>query len=250
MHRTDSNDHGLTTGESIERALDLAGAPAELVAWVAEVGADDAWDGSDKGDWLLWLAACEGVALDDVVQAAHLAVHRAVTMMQSKQADALRAALQSLEGGEQPPSATIETVRKRAEAAPASYRSQPEAGYVAAARAVVHLATTVEAIEAAIARDEGLRNTEAIAAASIIGVPPVMMTRPQGALRLVPTAIANNQVQQELAFAVASAARAVEHVACAIARDRDGPELEEAEGEVSDMIHETLDPARDEIRLR
>lgn len=79
-------------------------------------------------------------------------------------------------------------------------------------------------------------------------VPLALMTRPQGVPLLVPANIDGDAIQQELAFAVASSAEAVALAALALAEDQEGDALEDAEGELSDHMHEALTPLRREAR--
>lgn len=232
--------------------LDLAGAPIALIDWVASLGddEDEAWDGCDKGDWLVWLAACSGVSLDDVLDAACRAVRHAVRQLEGGHGRQLEDALMRIakHADQDELSAVVRDCEAQSENVETSYRSAPPPGAAHAAHAVAHLARAVEALDAALAADQAIRSNEALVAAGTLGVPPTLMMRPQGTPLLIPQAIERDPIQQELAFAVAASAEALERAARALAKDQDDAALEDAEGELSDVMHQVLTPIRAEIR--
>ncbi len=230
--------------------LDLAGAPLALIDWLASLGddEDEAWDGCDKGDWMVWLAACSGLSLDDVLDASYRAVHHVVQRIEGGHGleDAL--ARIATHADQDDLASVVRDCEAATEGVETGYRRAPPPGARHAAQAVAHLARAVEALDAALAADQAIRSNEALVAAGTLGVPPALMMRPQGTPLLIPSLIEADPIQQELAFAVAASAEALERAARALAKDQDDAMLEDAEGELSDLMHEALTERRAEVR--
>jgi hypothetical protein len=232
-------------------ALELAGAPSELISWLVDTASDDeAWDSCDKPDWLIWMAGSLGLPLEAILAAGCDCVAQAIATIGAARAKPLRRALAAARHGEPPDvcQAAAEACDNAVRGAP-SYRTTPERGLPAARRAAAWIARAAEALSAAHARIELDREQEALHRGLAVGLTPgLFKPAPVGPLVLQPEAIERDPLQQELAYLVAAVAQASHASALALAADDSAAALEEAEGALSDVVHEQLTPLREQLQ--
>ena len=227
----------------MREALSLAGAPADLIRWVAEAADDaEAWDGADKGDWIVWLACCDGAAVDEVLLATTDVLSRLAERLPGERSEAVRDVVHAVRHGSDPEFLERAVKRCTALAGPReSYRTTTSHAEVHSARAAVLIAQAAEALAAAFAGEEAQRNSEALHRAGTLGLPPTMMTRAPASMQLVPQRLEEDAVQQELAYVVAAMAHAMEQAALALADELDDEEARmRAEGSIADDLHAVL----------
>jgi len=228
-------------------ALLQIGGPDELVKWLEQ--SDDStqdWDGCDRGDWLIWMAASEGVPLDALLEAAARCVRRAVARV-PKTVRGIRSLFRKVCAADtsEELSELIDRCRQL-ELGPAdNYRAPNVAGVREAVKAIGWLARGRDGVAAAEAVDWAERSNRGLHLGGILGVPPELVTRGmKGPLRLDIRNLDSGPGWQQVAFSVAAAAKAVETAATALAADDSPRALERAESHLADIVHEQLGALR------
>ncbi|MEM1031362.1 MAG: hypothetical protein AAGN82_13520 [Myxococcota bacterium] len=230
---------------SLEAALRRAEAPDELIAWVEEAGEQEAWDGNDRGDWSLWMAAARGVPIGRL----HTVALDALAVLRAR-FDRPPALLQTLDATLQAAATADGTVLlARAEESEAlgaasspvgaDYRVQAPPGARALARATALLARAVEARLAARAALEQQLGLEALVRAGSVGVPQFVMQPAIGELTIF-SASRDQPSFAPLVYALDAAGEAMREAARAVAGDDDS-RTEEADAEIADLLFESLD---------
>ncbi|MCA9624752.1 MAG: hypothetical protein KC731_37270 [Myxococcales bacterium] len=230
--------------------LERYGAPPELAAWLRDVGAADAWDGSDKPEWLLWLGAAAETPVEQLLEAVGGVVRSVIEGYPEPLRAPLDGVFANLRGEVDALAAALQQAEGYGHGPPASYRHAPPAGYVHGVRAAVLFGRATEALVAAEARLAAVEGQAALERAAAVGVPPSLMTRRLDPLVLRPVGPGAGPLQQELGYAVALASDALEEASLALAGGHDGVALEEAEGELSEFMHTALEDLRDDVIAR
>ena len=225
-------------------ALRNIDAPRELLAWL-ECDPDDRWLDCPRADWLLWMTVCSGTPIVTVLEAARECVVRAVAAMPGgatplrEAIDSARSAWTAEPGAAGTTEACVRAANRCDEARrqyPETYRSTMLAGYPAAARAAAWLARAAEGLATAEARSEAQRVEEGRTRALTLGAhPDIMVPFRRGPAWLDPSAGPGDPVQQELSYALAAAAQAVNDAALALAPS---PEDRAARAEVRESFAE------------
>jgi hypothetical protein len=222
------------------------GAPDALVEWVDEAGYQDAWDGCDKPDWLVWMGAAAGLPVAVLLDGVASALDHVLADLPPRTRAPLLELMRLADDDDNP--VELETLLARIEAAEdghiETYRRPPVAGAASATRATTRYARAREALAVATARATAAEELTALDRGAAIGVPATLMTR-----RMWPLGISNastDAVRHPIVDAIALATDALEEASRSFAGD-DLDDLEGAEGELSDHIHEVLDPARREL---
>lgn len=223
-------------------ALRRARAPEELVLWVEEAGDDEAWEGNDRGDWSIWMAAALGLPIGRVLDVA-LGALRVLRQRFDRPASALATidatlAAAAREDGQALLSLAAE-VERVGEAGPSHYREQVPPGVHALARATALMARAVEARLAARATLESQLSLEALTRAGSVGVPQFVMQRDIGELT-VASASPGEPVFEPLVYALDAASEAMREAARAVVGEDEG-RVEEGDAEVADLLFEPLD---------
>jgi len=219
-------------------------APQELLAWL-DSEPRDSWLDCPRADWLVWMAACTGTPIVTVLEAALECVVRAVDTMPGGAAplrEAIEAARRAWTAEPSTAGATeacvraAETCDEARRQYPETYRSTMRPGYPAAAQAAAWLARAAEGLATAEARSEAERVEEGRTRALTLGAhPDIMVPSRRGPARLDPSAGAGDPVQEELSYALAAAAQAVDDAALALAPS---PEDPQARAEVRESFAE------------
>jgi len=232
--------------------LRRVGVPEEVVDWVSDSDdPDEDWDACERPDWLVWLAAIGGVALEPlletVAQVVQQAVLRAGEGAPSKSAARLEEVFrwvceaQSVDEG----AAALVHCEGLGGGAPQSYRSNEVPGYSHAVSAVTWLAHATAALAAAYAVDEAQRLTRGLELGGTIGVPPALVTpAAEGPARFDVHARTRDMTGEQIALAVAAASEAVRAATLALAPGFDREALEQAEAHLADQIHDVLSEHR------
>jgi hypothetical protein len=183
-----------------------------------------------------------GLPLDRVLLAGCDCVEQAVATIAAVRAAPLKRALEAARTGAPPDVCEVAAgaCDVAAQGVP-SYRTTPERSLASARLAAAWIARAAEALGAAHARVELDREQEALHRGLAVGLTPGLFTTgPVGPLILQPHAIGRDSIQQELAFVVAASAQAAHASAKALAADDSDQALEEAEGSLSDVVHDRL----------
>lgn len=211
----------------------MAGAPDELVAWIGEVGAEEVWSSCATADWLLWVAACGGIPLDEIVAATAAVIEPAASRVHGERAEPLVAALEAMRQRDViAVSRSIAELEAISDAPATGYRSGPHGGYIHCVRAIALLGRAHEALLAVTVSVAADRVNEGIARGAV-PLPPV---RPL----LVPDLIPEDPTQQALGFVITAATEAVHEAALAHAVHDDDEAIQQAHAELSDRLHELL----------
>lgn len=224
---------------TFDEALAEADAPEELVEWVARLGAgpDEALGRCDRAEWLVWIVAVGGGALDDLFVAVRACVERAVDELAVGQ-ELLVEPLAALEPGA-PADACAEAAR-RCELAAAefhgTYRAAPPPAYRASCAAAAALAHAGVGLATAAARADFARQEKARASAAFVGASPFAFYTPPARARFDAGLIRSDPIQQELHFVVAALALAAAEADRALA---------EAADALADVLRDTLGDAAD-----
>ncbi len=242
------------SSSAVPSSLQTAGAPAALSRWVATLDEPwTAWEQCDRGDWLIWLAAVEGVPVAALVDAAAACAERAVAAVETGRgplAEAIAAAR---------PRASAEACAAAAERCqqmaagerPQSYRTAGPARYARAATAAAHAARAAEGLLLSEARAGGERDAEGRERAAAVGAGAMIIvpTKHRGPARLPLDAPADDPMAEWLRYAVDAAAQAAVDAVRALPRhpaaDRSLGTVEE---ELSEIVFELLDPIREALR--
>jgi hypothetical protein len=229
--------------DQLHSRLTAGGAPAGLLRWSASCSPEDAWNGCDKGGWLIWMAACSNLPIDALLRVGLACVDRALLRLDGPVAKQLRIALDDVaERDVQACSHAAHLGKALASAPPSSYRSSTTDHHLAAAKATAWIARATEAFVAAHARDEASRAQLALQRATSHGVPPAMMMPPASALVWLPHAMPHEPLHDALGFVVDAVAQAVTQSARATASRPDAQAVEQAELELADLVHDALNP--------
>ncbi len=227
--------------------LRRAEAPRDLLGWTTGRTLDALWDECDRGDWLVWLAAVERVPVVALVEAAVRCARQAVVALPSDSrrgpiTEALKAAdelTSSQRCGER--AAACETLVNQPSLA--SYRAASPTPLEWAAAAAGCAARAAEALLAAEARREGERDAEGRLRAVGIGVGDQIISRGD-----FPPLVFEPD-DELMALCVHAAASAVGYATRALAPGSPSLEqLEAAEGELSEIVFERVDPVRTGLR--
>ena len=237
-------------GSPLSASITQIGGPSELVAWLEDTATsddDEHWDGCDRGDWLIWLAACDRIGVDQLVAAARRCAELARESLAERPPAPLLAALATARDSDDPDELAdaARGCEELADSAPHSYRAAATGAVEHLARAAALVLRAREALLAASAQDEALRLREALERAAAVGVPPALLQRPASGPPRLRQGESDDPIQQELAYAVAAAARSVAESARALAsptRGRRG--LEQAESTLADEVHRRLSDLR------
>ena len=224
---------------SLHLLLQRFDAPHALLAWLARPRRADPWLGCARGDWLIWLAACLGRPLGEVLAAACDCVGRALDALPGH-TDVLRNAValaRARRSAEACAAAAADCDAARREY-PASYRAGMTLGFAPASRAACWVARAAEGLLTAETRAEVRGTTQARARAVIIGLnPDVMPRRLTGPACLDP-------IQEELGFVVAAAAQAVKAAARALGpQPQDSQARKEAQAAFAELVRQRLGAA-------
>lgn len=231
-------------------ALERVDAPEELLDW-HDRHRGTAWQDCPRPDWLLWIGACSGTPVAPLLEAASECVRRAVEAMPGGTTPLLQALQVArrtwhTEAPEPQASQSCVAAARRCDAAlrsyPETYRSTMLAGYPAAARAAGWLARAAEGWATAEARAEAERIEEGRSRALTLGAhPDIMVPARSGPAVLDPEAPPGDPVQEELTYAIAAGAEAVDEAANALAPS---PEDAVRRGEVratfADQVRQTV----------
>ena len=217
----------------MQRALEKAGAPEELVAWVGEVGAQQAWDTCAIADWVLWLAACGGIPLNEIVEATSAVIEPAAARVNGERAQPLAAALEAMRARDRVVlTQAVGVLESISDTPAAGYRGGPHRGYIHCVRALALLGRAHESLVAVMDQVAADAVTEGIAR----GTAPLPLGRPL----LVPDLIPEDPTQQVLGFVITAATEAVHEAALAHAEHDDDEAIKQAHAELSDRLHELL----------
>lgn len=229
-------------GVSLDEALVRAGAPEELSQWVETAGEAVAWDGNDRGDWSVWMAAARGLPIGRVLQVA-----MEVLVVLRRRFDRPRTVLETIdatlaavahEDGEAL-LGLVEQVERLADDGPSQYRQQMPPGVRALARATGLMARAVEARLAAHAILESQLSLEALTRAGAVGVPQFVMQRDIGELTLSSSS-PGEPVFEPLVYALDAASEAMREAARVVVSEDDS-RLDQGDAEVADLLFEPLD---------
>jgi hypothetical protein len=219
-----------------------ADAPEELVEWVDRLGADPAPDEAlarcERAEWLVWIVAAGGGALDDLFVAVRACVERALEEL-AVGAELLLEPLAELEPGA--PADACAAAARRCELAAAefhgTYRATPPPAYQASCAAAAALARAGEGLAAAAARADFARQERARASAASVGAAPFAFYMPPGRLRFDAGLVRTDAIHQELHFVVAALALAAAEAGRALAG---GAEVDDT---LADVLRDSFDAA-------
>lgn len=227
--------------------LKAAGAPAELRRWVAERPIDEAWDQTPRGDWLLWLAAIEGLPLVCLVDAAMAVVDHLVrdgvpaadVPLVERALNAVRALKDAAECREAAKACEAEA------GAPdrMDYRTAPPERRQWALFAAAQLARAADLLIAADARQQGERDIEGRARAALIGVGEQIISRGDFD---VPRFNPDDELMVGTLYGAEGAVQAA--VRALAERGAEGEALRDPQETVANLVFEVLDPLREALR--
>lgn len=222
----------------LHEVLEVADAPDELVRWAREEGLEfeDAWTRCGRVDHRIWLAACGGIPIERVIEAAALAVFLAEERS-SGSPGVIGDALDLAAGG-----ATADALvgaalacEQIAAGGMGDYRIPSGPGTVERARAAALIARAAEALLAGEARREANRLEHARATGANLGIGmQSVLPRAEGPARLDVLSAAADPAQGAFLFCVAACAQAGRE--CVDALVRDGEELANAERDVDAAV--------------
>lgn len=188
-------------------------APDELSEWVERelLDFDQAWEGCRRGDHRIWLAACGGAPIEELIEAAAAALLE-VEAGFTQTAGPVVSAIESAVAGGDPEAllAAAEACERISEAGIGGYRASLAPGYEAIARGGALLARAAEGLVAGAAAREAGRLEEARHRSSMLGVGShAALPAAEGPPRLDVMRAAADPAQGVFLFCVAAAAQAV-----------------------------------------
>jgi hypothetical protein len=231
-------------------ALQRAGAPSDLAGWLGtRADPSGAWEECDRGDWLIWLGALEGLPLVALVEAALDVAERAARELPKGRRSLLGAlSVARALGSARACAEAASRCEAMAQARRPPYREAAPSRLRSAASSVAHAARAAEGLLVAEARlaSERLRAGSELAAAVGVGDAVMAVQRAEPA-RWQPGA--DEASHEWVALTIDAAARAVVHAVRALARSpTDERDLERVEASLSEVVFARLDPLREALR--
>lgn len=209
--------------------LGLADAPEELESWAKglQLDFDAAWVECGRGDHRVWVAACGGSPLEEVVEAGAACVLHVEEMCPDAPSTIGDAAELAVAGADQEELlAAAERCERLAREPSTGYRSAAGPGLGGRARAAALVARAAEALSAGEAQREAgrLQHAQAVSAALGVGVQTVLPPD-EGPTRLDLIAGASRASHGTLLFVVAAVAAALGELEDAVATLEDSREV-------------------------
>ena len=216
----------------MQRALELAGAPEALIAWVEERDMLEPWHVCESGEWLLWLVACGGLPLDDLIVALRVSLEATIGGLPPAGAAPLRGLLARLESGDLDGIATELDELEAGVEGGTHYRGGKSYTQTHATRAVAFLGRACVALTAVIDQVADERIREAIAH----GTAPAAI----GGAVLAPHLMATDPRQHTLGFVVMAVTEAAHETTLALAGRDDEAAIAEADAELAERLRHLL----------
>lgn len=215
----------------MDHALKLAGAPPELIDWVIELDVLEPWHSCPKAEWMVWLIACGGLPVEDILTAMRFPLEDIVASLPGRHAEPLALVLKRLRDGDLSEIAPLlDRIEATSEAG--SYRAGPAQGHAHAARAVAFLGRAYEAFRGVVDQVVADDAREALAQ----GTAP----RPLGKSVFMPLHLESDPTQHTLGFVLTAAAEAAHEAALALAASEDEEAIAVADEELVDRIRHLL----------